>query len=237
MERDPEKRFWDKVDKRGPNDCWKWQASQDGNGYGLIVVHGKRLKAHRVSWELLRGPIPNGMCVLHRCGNRSCVNPAHLFLGVGNMKRALEERFWEKVDKKEPDDCWIWQGCGDGRYGGIKSKGRMLKAHRVSWELANGPIPEGMCVLHHCDNPACVNPAHLFLGTHTDNMRDKEEKGRGVHLRGKANGYAKLSERDVREIRAMLAKGILQQTIANKYCISKSEINNINRGEVWGWSQ
>jgi len=152
------------------------------------------------------------------------------------MKRTLEERFWEKVDKKGPDDCWEWTAGKLSRgYGRIKINGKEQYAHRVSWELANGPIPDGMCVLHRCDNPSCVNPAHLFLGTQGDNVYDMHQKGRAPDLRGERNGRARISREDVHKIREMISQGISQTNIARQYEVTKQEINNINTGVSWGW--
>jgi HNH endonuclease len=97
-----------------------------------------------------------------------------------NRRRSLADRFWEKV--KKTDGCWEWTARRLPKgYGTISCVDHRtsLCAHRVSWELHNGPIPDGMWVLHHCDNPQCANPDHLFLGTHTQNMRDMLAKGRG----------------------------------------------------------
>jgi hypothetical protein len=89
------------------------------------------------------------------------------------------ERFWEKVDRRGPNECWRWLGTNNGRYGTLSLNGRTEGATRVSWSLANGkPFPEGMCACHTCDNPLCVNPAHLWPGTMRDNMIDAREKGR-----------------------------------------------------------
>ena len=103
------------------------------------------------------------------------------------VSRPLLDRFWEKVNKHGPIPanhpdlglCWLWTAhTADFGYGRMHIVGGPARTHRISWELHNGPIPAGMLVLHHCDNPPCVNPAHLFLGTAGDNMRDMVAKGR-----------------------------------------------------------
>jgi hypothetical protein len=94
-------------------------------------------------------------------------------------RRSIAERFWPKV-RKGPD-CWLWAACTANGYGTIGSGGKhghQLLAHRVAWEMAYGPIPPGLCVLHHCDNRLCVRHGHLFLGTHKDNTQDMMAKGR-----------------------------------------------------------
>lgn len=97
----------------------------------------------------------------------------------------LAEQFWERVPVAGPDQCWEWMGAKTGRDGYGRVGGQ--RAHRVSWEIANGrPIPEGLIVLHSCDNPPCVNPRHLSVGTNTDNMRDASAKGRLKNGRGEA---------------------------------------------------
>jgi hypothetical protein len=101
------------------------------------------------------------------------------------------DRFWEKVDKS--GDCWLWTGHrGCKGYGAAWAEGRHQAAHRVSWELAFGAIPDGLHVLHHCDNPPCVNPDHLWLGTNSDNQRDCVAKGRANPLLF-GGGLARLS--------------------------------------------
>lgn len=101
--------------------------------------------------------------------------------------RSTPESFWSKVNKLGPVPeltpqlgcCWLWLGRPTPRgYGHQRWDGKMMRAHRVAWLISIGPIPTGLFVLHHCDNPPCVNPAHLWLGTHDDNMRDRQEKGR-----------------------------------------------------------
>lgn len=94
----------------------------------------------------------------------------------------VQERFESKYTK-DPSGCWLWQAYKDSDgYGQLQVEGRSVGAHRVSWELTNGPIPEGIFVCHTCDVCSCVNPDHLFIGTHTDNMRDKVKKGRDFNL-------------------------------------------------------
>lgn len=119
------------------------------------------------------------------------------------MKQTLDKRFWSKVDVRGPDDCWEWQA-------GIKSTGRgmfsigrkNIQAHRMAWELTNGEIPGDLQVLHTCDNGKCCNPNHLYIGTHLDNMRDKVVRHRCNSLKGESDPKHKLTEAQVRFIRA-----------------------------------
>lgn len=110
----------------------------------------------------------------------------------------------------------------------------MSKAHRVAWDLTYGPIPDGMLVLHRCDNPSCVRPDHLFLGTQTDNMLDRKAKGRGNHRRGSRHGRAKLTEAQVLEIRSRYAAGDVTQTqLGDEYGVCHVVIGNIVRRRLW----
>lgn len=152
-------------------------------------------------------------------------------------RRPLVDRFWEKVDRS--GDCWIWQGSlTRAGYGHMGTGGRAepnIYAHRLAWELLRGPIPPGMEVCHDCpggDNRACVNPAHLFLGTHLDNMGDMTMKGRGAN--GESLPQAKLTEDNVRAIRARYARGdIPMSALAREYGVSESTILRVVRRIDW----
>lgn len=149
-----------------------------------------------------------------------------------NMKQ-LPQRFWDQVHKQE--SCWIWNGQ-KGRvfgYGQIKLDGRVQRTHRVMWESINGPIPDGMCVCHKCDVQRCVNPDHLWLGTRADNNADKLAKGRGNMPHGRYHHRAKLTEDNVRAIKAALARNQTKKSIARQYGVSSATIRGIVRGDTW----
>lgn len=146
----------------------------------------------------------------------------------------------EKVHRCPLSGCWLWMGYLTGRgYGhlGRRRHGKKLdyKAHRYSFEMHNGPIPDGLCVLHKCDVRNCVNPEHLFLGTQADNMKDRDLKGRGRAPRGEKHGIAKLSDADVISIRLFLNLGAKQQTIAEAYGVSRKTVSDIKCGRTWHW--
>lgn len=140
--------------------------------------------------------------------------------------RSVEERFWAKVQKT--DSCWNWTAGKNKGYGQFKVFGKMILTHRFSYELHYGAIPAEMLVCHRCDNPVCVRPDHLFLGTHIDNMNDREQKGRSTF--GVKNGNAKLTEEKVKEIRVLnLSRG----EIAERYGVSQVQIGRIRSGKQW----
>lgn len=148
---------------------------------------------------------------------------------------SLSERFWSNVSAGDPDACWEWHGCRDGNgYGKIGVRGVMKLAHRVSMLLA-GNDPGEMCVLHRCDNPPCVNPGHLFMGTKKENTQDMVVKGRarGKVSLGSENGIAKLTEESVREMRRLRGDGEKLSTLAAQYGICESNVSQICRGTAW----
>ncbi len=139
----------------------------------------------------------------------------------------IQARFWSKVSIPEDDGCWEWVASLDGSgYGRFGYRGGLVSAHRFSFDLFSGPIPSGMHVLHHCDNPACVNPDHLYLGGPRDNMIDRELRGRGV---------AKLSIDDVKSIRLRSMRGETQASLSKEYGISDGHISEIIGRKKWDW--
>lgn len=146
--------------------------------------------------------------------------------------RSLSERFWEKVDKRGSDDCWEWTAYRNPRgYGYFHRNGHPVPAHRLSYELCNGPIPEGMFVCHKCDNPPCVNPNHLWLGTNADNTNDRNRKGRNPV--GGHHHAAKLTESQVIEIRQRASSGEKQYELAREFKVARSLISLIVNRKLW----
>ena len=137
------------------------------------------------------------------------------------------EAFWNKVNRT--DDCWEWTSFQTkGGYGLFR-----INAHRMAWVLTNGAIPDGMLVCHHCDNRLCVNPDHLFIGSPLDNMLDKVKKGRHNPTRGERSGTAKLTWKEVGEIRAAYLDGEKQRDLAARYGVGQPAISVIVNEKRW----
>ncbi len=152
-------------------------------------------------------------------------------------QQTLAERFDRFVVRIPFHPCWEWSGGVAGPdsrgvfYRGKDAQPRQQYAARVAWEIANGPIPDGLLVLHHCDNPRCVRAEHLFLGTHEDNMRDMVEKGR--HGAGERNSQAKLTAAQVAEIRSRVSGGERQDHLAEEFGVSKAAVCFIVSRRNW----
>lgn len=153
------------------------------------------------------------------------------------------ENFWLKVHLQagNEEDCWLWMNCknkqGYGQFRWSRDTGECKagKAHRFSYELHHGTIPEGLQVLHKCDNPSCVRPDHLFIGYNLDNIRDREAKGRGVlpRLRGEQCSWSKLSEKQCLEIRGWVELGFSQLSVAQRFGICQQHVSSIIQHRCW----
>ncbi len=181
---------------------------------------------------------------------------------IATRKRKAQEReaslaqwFWNRVSKSE--GCWTWTGLRTrAGYGHVSFAGRRWRyAHRIAWELTNGPIPDGLLVCHRCDNPGCVRPEHLFLGTNADNMRDMAQKGRDAFTRypelrprgnrhwtrqhperlrrGEQNNKARLTAEQVLALRNEYARGVSQSALARKYGVRQASVWRIVHGYTW----
>lgn len=152
-----------------------------------------------------------------------------------SVKRPLAERFWEKVDKRGPAECWPWVATRTpGGYGQIKAGGRdqsRFMAHRVSLMLATGALDPALEVLHECDHPWCVNPAHLRQGTHQENLRDAKQKGR---MKGAGSFPGKiLSDAAVSEMLGLRAEGLKRAALAKRFGVSIHTVNSVVYGQSW----
>lgn len=155
-----------------------------------------------------------------------------LLLGGRGASRELKDRFEAGYMPIPETGCWWWiAAASSAGYGQLWADGKVKYAHRVSYEMHIGEIPDGLFVCHHCDNPGCVNPEHLFVGTHTDNMHDMFRKSRrGTTVYGQTHGMSKLTEDDVREI---ILDSRSQRAIAADFGIHQTNVSLIKRRKAW----
>jgi hypothetical protein len=146
-----------------------------------------------------------------------------------------EESFWKNVDIKSEDECWEWKKCKnkDG-YGVFGYQGKTNLAHRLSYAFTHNVSVGGLDEIRHtCDNPGCCNPSHLINGTHLENLQDMKMKGRIA--KGEQSGNAKLTEKEVLEIRKRYTNGERQKILATDYGVGECNISDIVNRQRWGW--
>lgn len=212
--------------------------------YAAAIISGNCVLMHRLllaatAQEIVKHINGNGLdnrrANLKKIAKRDHIRDHTAKMRENRQSIPLEKRFWKYVDKDGPNGCWLWTGTlrPDG-YGVIGRGGRgqgLERANRLSYMIHFGQIPDGMFVCHKCDNPTCVNPEHLFLGSPGDNCHDMVKKKRNAH--GETS-YAKLTTEQVVEIRRIYSLGgISQIKIADRYGISRSHVSLIVRGERW----
>jgi len=188
--------------------------------------------------DCITPPNPSGLCMCG-CGKRTKL-AAQTINRWGHV-RGHPVKFIQGHHKRrsspdfivdEETGCWNWQGAQSNGYGRRRKDGKVQSVHRVVWEENNGPIPEGLQVLHHCDNPPCCNPEHLFLGTQADNVADMISKNRDA--RGERRGNSKLTEADVRAMRRAYARGnVTGVALAEKYGVGKAVVSTVVRMDSW----
>lgn len=164
-----------------------------------------------------------------------------------------QERFWAKVDMRSADECWMWLGGRDRYgYGTFCADGVRHTASHFAYEFQKEPVAHGLCVCHKCDTPLCCNPAHLWVGTHADNIHDRDKKGRTVkgdrHFSrthpellnpplGEEHGNAKLTGKDIQEMKLWRAEGLSNKRIAPLFSISNQHVSRIFTGKAWAHLQ
>lgn len=170
------------------------------------------------------------MCSAHYARWRRHGDP-----NIATTRKTPADRFWAKVDRRTDDECWEWQANrhqqGYGLFS-LDTQHGSYKAHRFSWELANGQIPDGSVVRHRCDNPPCVNPAHLELGSQADNMADMRGRGRERKAAGATHPRARLTDEQIAEIRSRYRfRVVTAQMLADEYGVSVSFVRHVLSGD------
>lgn len=255
IDKKTKEKFWSRVDVQDEDSCWSWKGGIKDGIWGAISINRRTHYAHRVLYEIHYGSIPKGKTISHLCGNRLCMNIRHLKLSD------VEFRFWNMVNVRGDDDCWEWTAYKnkDG-YGRITiEKGVKMLSHRFSWEKANNQkIPDGLIVMHSCDNPPCVNPNHLSVGSCGDNNKDKMRKGRCSKISGsdhplwgkplpaetrqklsdaklgEKHNLSKTNDSEVREIRRLYKTGrYTQKELGKMFGLSRPNISSIVLRKTW----
>lgn len=225
--------FYSKIDKNSNNNCWLWKGNINKRCCRFILKN-KVFIAKEFMYFLKKDNLfyRSNYKIVNSCKNVFCVNPEHLSI-IDNSE--IFKVFMNKVSiPEEVHDCWIWSGYKNKKgYGYLSYKGKSYQAHVTAYKLLVKDFPSNnsldfknkLCVLHECDNPSCVNPLHLFLGTNEINVLDRVKKGRGA--------LHKLTLANVKNIKILLNKGLSQKFIASKFDVSQAYISTIKLGKVF----
>jgi hypothetical protein len=233
-------RIFNRITINEKSGCWDWpKPTRRKWGVGTINVGGTARSVTAVSYEVFIGPAPEGKRIFQSCGNKKCVNPEHLVAATNKLssfRPSLLERFKSYCGAPTPRGCTEWTGSRlpvkGKEYGCFRVDGKTVRAHRVAYELFNGDIPFGMHVLHSCDNPPCVNPDHLYLGTNLDNVADKVKKLR--HCFHERHPRAKLDGEKVLRIKEMFSSGKHSYSaLAKMFSVGDDSIRDIISGRTW----
>jgi hypothetical protein len=236
-------RFFDRLDRTSsPSGCWVWKGGLTGDGSGMIRWWGRQWATHRLSFHLFRGPLPPETRLEWTCGDKRCANPAHLIArpyasdATQGADALYRRRLLARLDTtSSPRGCWLWTGRSfTTGYGAMSYRGVPELTHRLAYRLLVGPIPAGGLILHACDVKACCNPEHLRVGDYAANNRDTTERGRRNPPRGEAAGRAKLTNADVRAIRATWPEGgHTYATLGHRYGVSASTVEAVVKRQSW----
>ena len=239
MRRIPSPMTFDFIKSNSATDgtCLIWRRAVDARGIPTISEGGKTYSIRRWTYRWKNLDIPAGFCIIDICGRRDCVNPDHLHAAPSppppSQAKDVKERLAANTTRRGTCLEFVTASQHWFGYGLVWYEGRSQAAHRVSYMLRHGPIPDGAVIRHRCDNPPCINPDHLVCGTQKDNMRDRFERGRANTARGSKIGSAKLTEWQVAEIRTRLALGVARRELARRYGVQGDAIGAIARNENW----
>lgn len=221
--------FWEKVDIRSDNECWEWLAAKNRKtGIGMFYNMGSPMPAHKYSYILAFGETDEHR-LYHTCKNNGCVNPNHIM----THEEYVKATFWDNVDVRGRNECWHWLKGASGEYGVSCYKGKTWRASRLSYLFEYGEFDLSLHVCHKCDNPICVNPSHLFLGTNADNVRDRDSKNRQWRPSGELSENATLTNDNVLFI-CREKDSYTVKELADMFDVSTVNIYNILNGKSWG---